>query len=107
LIDIIYSYSDFNDALMLIPFYAACEILQMMSSLMKRQYQAELVGKLILSLIQAHYGPFIASQELLPQIKDIEFLALQQVLTLRVQIHSYKFLHGYIIKYYVLKNLFH
>ncbi|XP_016840721.1 WD repeat-containing protein 3 [Nasonia vitripennis] len=75
--------SDFDEALFLLPYSAASEILRMLPSLLKSQYQAEIVAKLTLSLIQAHHGPIIASQELLPQIEEIKSLALQQVSSLR------------------------
>ena len=56
----------------------------MLPKLLKSQYQAEMVAKLTLSLIQAHHGPIAASQELLPQIEEIKILAMKQISTLRV-----------------------
>ncbi|XP_011505302.1 PREDICTED: WD repeat-containing protein 3 [Ceratosolen solmsi marchali] len=75
--------SDFDEAVMLLPYSAACEILQMLPKLLKKQYQAELIAKLTLSLIQAHHGPIVTSQELLPQIEEIKSLALEQISALR------------------------
>ncbi|XP_058809971.1 WD repeat-containing protein 3 [Phymastichus coffea] len=75
--------SDFDEALLLLPYSAACDILKILPNLLKSQYESELVVKLTLSLIQAHHGPIIASQELLPEIEIIKSLALQQISTLR------------------------
>lgn len=84
-------FSDFDEALLLLPYSAACDILQMLPDLLKSQYQAEIVAKLTLSLLQAHHGPIVASQELLPQIEQIKSCALQQISTLRVRVIYFNF----------------
>lgn len=86
-------YSDFEEALLLLPFSAACEILQMLPKLLKNQYQIEMVAKLTLSLIQVHHAPLVASQQLLPQIEDIQKLAMNQILSLRVNIYFLKLIN--------------
>ena len=59
----------------------------MLPNLLRNQYQAEIVVKLTLSLLEAHHGPIVASQELLPQLEEIKDLAFQQIFSLRVCIY--------------------
>ena len=78
-------YSDLNEALLILPYSVACDVLKMLPKLLKRQYQIELVTKLALSLIQAHHNPIVASQELLPTLEEVRKLAMEQISTLRVR----------------------
>lgn len=76
--------SDLDEALLVLPYSVACEVLKMLPKLLKRQYKAELVSKVALSLVKAHHGPIIASQELLPILEEVNKLAMKQISTLRV-----------------------
>lgn len=73
-----------EETLLLLPFSAACDILQKLPALLKGDYHAELLARLALCLIQAHHGPIIANQNLLPTLEIVKKLALKKITTLRV-----------------------
>ncbi|CAB0031210.1 unnamed protein product [Trichogramma brassicae] len=75
---------DFDEALYLLPFSTACKILKILPKLLQSDYQAEMIIKVGLSLIEAHNKPITASKDLLPQIEEIHRLALERISTLRV-----------------------
>ncbi|XP_033226302.1 WD repeat-containing protein 3 [Belonocnema kinseyi] len=75
--------SDLDEALLVLPYSVACEVLKMLPKLLKRQYKAELVSKVALSLVKAHHGPIVASQELLPILEEVNKLAMKQISNLR------------------------
>ncbi|XP_015606327.1 WD repeat-containing protein 3 [Cephus cinctus] len=75
--------SDLEEALLLLPYSAACEILRMLPKLLESEYQSELLARLSLCLIQAHHGPIVASQELLSTLETVKALAMQRIATLR------------------------
>ncbi|XP_003486560.1 WD repeat-containing protein 3 [Bombus impatiens] len=75
--------SDLEETLLLLPYSAACEILKMLPTLLQSDYHTELITRLALCLIQAHHGPIIATQELLPIIETVKTLAIKKVSELR------------------------
>lgn len=75
--------SDLEESLLLLPYSAACEILKMLPKLLESNYHTELIAKLALCLIQAHHGPIIATQELLPILEIVKTLTIKKVSDLR------------------------
>ncbi|XP_043273092.1 WD repeat-containing protein 3 [Venturia canescens] len=75
--------SDLDETLLLLPYSAACEILQALPKLLEGESQIELLAKLALSLIQAHHGPIVANAELLPVLEDVRNLAMERITCLR------------------------
>ncbi|CAL1677710.1 unnamed protein product [Lasius platythorax] len=75
--------SEVEETLLLLPYSAASDILQKLPSLLKREYHAELIARLALCLIQAHHGPIVANQNLLPTLEIVKKLAVERISTLR------------------------
>lgn len=73
-----------EETLLLLPYSAASDILQKLPSLLKRDYHAELIARLALCLIQAHHGPIVANQNLLPTLEIVKKLAVERISILRV-----------------------
>lgn len=85
----------------MLPYSAACEILKMLPTLLQSDYHTELITRLALCLVQAHHGPIIATQELLPIIETVKTLAIKKVSELRVR--AFLFYKFYLSNY--LKNI--
>lgn len=77
-------FSELEETLLLLPFSAACDILQKLPVLLKKDYYAELLARLALCLIQAHHGPIIANGNLLSIVENVKTLAMEKISTLRV-----------------------
>lgn len=75
---------DMEETLLLLPFSAACEILEMLPKLLKSEYQAEMLCRLAVSLIQAHHGPITGNSDLLPVLEEVRDLAMKRMGDLRV-----------------------
>ncbi|XP_012526680.1 WD repeat-containing protein 3 [Monomorium pharaonis] len=75
--------SELEETLLLLPYSAACDILQRLPDLLKNDYHTELLAKLALCLIQAHHGPIVANQNLLPTLEIVKKLAVEKISTLR------------------------
>lgn len=75
--------SDLEEALYVLPFSVACDILKMLPKLLKRKYQAEIVSKLAITLIRTHHNPIVASANLLAIVEEIKRLSIQQITSLR------------------------
>ncbi|XP_043263029.1 WD repeat-containing protein 3 [Colletes gigas] len=75
--------SDLEETLLLLPYSAACEILQMLPKLLESDYHTELLARLALCLVQAHHGPIVATQELLPTLETVKTLTMKKVSELR------------------------
>lgn len=88
--------SDLEEALYVLPFSVACDILNMLPKLLKRKYQAEIVTRLALTLIQTHHNPIVASANLLSTVEEIKTLAMEQITSLRDSIgfNLYGMLHS-------------
>lgn len=69
---------------MLLPYSAACDILQKLSDLLKRDYHTELAARITLHLIQAHHGPIMANLNLLSTLEILKKLAVEKISALRV-----------------------
>lgn len=77
-------FSELEETLLLLPYSTACNILQRLPSLLKRDYHAELLARLALCLIQAYHGPIVANKNLLPILESVKTLAIEKISTLRV-----------------------
>lgn len=77
-------FSELEETLLLLPFSAACDILQKLPSLLKRNYHAELLARLALCLIRAHHGPIVANQDLLLTLKIVRKQAMKRITYLKV-----------------------
>ncbi|XP_020288110.1 WD repeat-containing protein 3 [Pseudomyrmex gracilis] len=75
--------SELEETLMLLPYSAACDILQKLSDLLKRDCHTELAARITLCLIQAHHGPIVANQNLLSTLEMLKKLAVEKISTLR------------------------
>ncbi|XP_046466507.1 WD repeat-containing protein 3 [Neodiprion pinetum] len=75
--------SELEEALLLLPYSAVCEILKILPKLLKGDYQTELVSRLTISLVHAHHGPIVTSKELLTTLEMIKNLSLERITTLR------------------------
>lgn len=73
-----------EETLLLLPYSAASDILQRLPNLLKSDYHVELLARLALCLIQAHHGPIVANQNLLPTLEIVKKLAVEKISTLRV-----------------------
>lgn len=75
--------SELEETLLLLPYSAACDILQRLPSLLENGYHTELLARLALCLIQAHHGPIMANQNLLPTLEIVKKLAIEKISALR------------------------
>ncbi|XP_014476542.1 PREDICTED: WD repeat-containing protein 3 [Dinoponera quadriceps] len=75
--------SELEETLLMLPFSAACEILQKLPVLLKRNDHSELFARLALCLIQAHHGPIVANGNLLSTLEEVKMLAMEKITTLR------------------------
>ncbi|XP_047350905.1 WD repeat-containing protein 3 isoform X1 [Vespa velutina] len=75
--------SDLEETLLLLPYSAACEILEMLPRLLKSNFHTELLTRLTICLIQAHHGPIMSNQNLLLTLETIKPLIFDKISTLR------------------------
>ena len=75
--------SDLEETLLLLPYSVACDILKKLPKLLESDYHTELMSRLALCLIQAHHGPIIATEELLPVLETVKTLAIKKVSDLK------------------------
>ncbi|KYM96065.1 PREDICTED: WD repeat-containing protein 3 [Cyphomyrmex costatus] len=75
--------SELEETLLLLPFSTACDILQRLPNLLKNNYHTELFARLALCLVQAHHGPIVANQNLLPTLEIVKKLAVEKISALR------------------------
>lgn len=75
-----------EETLLLLPYSVACDILKKLPKLLQSDYHTELMSRLALCLIQAHHGPIIATEELLPVLETVKTLAIKKVSDLKVKI---------------------
>ncbi|KAL0112869.1 hypothetical protein PUN28_012250 [Cardiocondyla obscurior] len=75
--------SELEETLFLLPYSAACDILQRLPSLLESDYNTELFARLALCLVQAHHGPIVANQNLLPTLEIVKKLAIEKISALR------------------------
>lgn len=75
--------SDLEETLLLLPYSAACDILEMLPKLLKSGFHTEVIARLTLCLIQAHHGPIMSNQNLLSTIETIKTLIFERISTLR------------------------
>lgn len=77
-------FSDLEESLLLLPFASACELLKELHVLIVRGDNTELICRILIFLINVHHVPMIASQILLPILKDLRKVAFEKVHELRV-----------------------
>ncbi|XP_034938311.1 WD repeat-containing protein 3 [Chelonus insularis] len=75
--------SDMEETLSLLPYSAACEILNYLPQLLRAGYHSELLSRISLHLISAHHGPIVANAKLIPILEEIRDLTLQKMTELR------------------------
>ncbi|XP_011643743.1 WD repeat-containing protein 3 isoform X1 [Pogonomyrmex barbatus] len=75
--------SELEETLLLLPYSAACDILQRLPSLLKNNYHSELLARLALCLVQAHHGPIVANQNLLSTLEIVKKLTIKKISSLR------------------------
>lgn len=81
--------SELEETLLLLPFSAACDILQRLPALLEKDYHSELIARLALCLIQAHHGPITTNTNILSTLEKVKTLAMEKISTLRVTILCY------------------
>ncbi|KAL0892901.1 hypothetical protein ABMA27_014581 [Loxostege sticticalis] len=75
--------SDLEEALLLLPFSAACEIVRMLPKLLDRGDNAELFCRLAVFLLKVHHAPLVANQGLLKHMIQIQAKAAMRLGELR------------------------
>ncbi|XP_072390913.1 WD repeat-containing protein 3 isoform X3 [Diabrotica undecimpunctata] len=75
--------SDLEESLLILPFSAVCEILQILPTLLSRGDQTELVCKISMFLLKLHYGPIISNHYLLGILEKLLRHGNQRVKELR------------------------
>ncbi|KOB66641.1 WD repeat-containing protein 3 [Operophtera brumata] len=80
--------SDLEEALLLIPFSVACDVVRMLPALLERGDHTELLCRLAVFLLRVHHAPLVANRALLKQIIQIQAKAALKLAELRVRIQS-------------------
>lgn len=75
--------SDLEEALLLIPFSVACEIVKVLPKLLDRGDNAELLCRLAIFLLKIHHAPLVANQALLKHLIQIQAKASMRLNELR------------------------
>ncbi|XP_053607105.1 WD repeat-containing protein 3 [Plodia interpunctella] len=75
--------SDLEEALLLLPFSAACDIVRMLPKLLERGDHAELFCRLAVFLLRVHHAPLVANQALLKHLIQIQAKAAMRLTDLR------------------------
>ncbi|KAL4709936.1 hypothetical protein ACJJTC_003899 [Scirpophaga incertulas] len=75
--------SDLEEALLLLPFNAACEIVRMLPKLLDRGDNAELFCRLAVFLLRVHHAPLAASSDLLKPLIQTQAKATMRLNELR------------------------
>nr|XP_033322455.1 WD repeat-containing protein 3 isoform X2 [Megalopta genalis] len=75
--------SDLEEALLLLPYSVACDILKMLPKLLQSDHQTELIARLALCLVETHHNPIISNPELLHTLETVKILAIKKVSQLR------------------------
>lgn len=79
-----FSCSDLEEVLLLLPFSSVCEMLEMFPALFKQGKSIELIISVFMFLIKIHHGPIVSNRNLLPTIRKVKKLAFKQLNALRV-----------------------
>ncbi|KAJ2945917.1 hypothetical protein O0L34_g4833 [Tuta absoluta] len=75
--------SDLEEALLLLPFSAACEVLKMLPTLLDRGDRAELLCRLAVFLVRVHHAPLVANHALLKHMIQVQAKANMRLAELR------------------------
>lgn len=73
-----------EEALLLLPFACVCRLLQMLPPLLERGDQTELVCKVAMFLLRIHHPTIVSNQLLMPNLKQLQKLAMVKAQELRV-----------------------
>lgn len=76
--------SDLEEALLLLPFNAACDIVRMLPALLDRGDRIELFCRLAVFLLRVHHGSLVANKALLKHMIQIQAKANMRLAELRV-----------------------
>ncbi|XP_063218235.1 WD repeat-containing protein 3 [Bacillus rossius redtenbacheri] len=75
--------SDTEEALLLLPFPAVCQLLGALPALFERGRHTEQLGRVLGSLLRTHHGPIVATPSLLPVVERLRAAAVPSVQRLR------------------------
>lgn len=75
--------SDLEEALLLIPFSVACDIVRMLPTLLERSDNVEMLCRLAIFLLKIHHAPIVANQALLKHMIQIQAKAAMRLHELR------------------------
>ncbi|XP_072932107.1 WD repeat-containing protein 3 [Epargyreus clarus] len=75
--------SDLEEALLLLPFGAACELVRLLPALLERGAGAELAARAAAFLLRAHHAPLVANRALLKHLIQIQAKATLRLNELR------------------------
>ncbi|KAK9880788.1 hypothetical protein WA026_013117 [Henosepilachna vigintioctopunctata] len=75
--------SDLEEALLILPFSAVCEVLQVLPTLIQRGDNIELLCKLSVFLLKLHHSPVVANHTLLTTLEKLYKLAMNKLQELR------------------------
>lgn len=75
--------SDMEEALLILPFSAVCEILQLIPPLIDRGDNTELLCKVSIFLSKLHHAPIVANQALFPVMQKLQKTGMSKVEELR------------------------
>ncbi|XP_049869010.1 WD repeat-containing protein 3 [Pectinophora gossypiella] len=75
--------SDLEEALLLLPFNVACELVRMLPTLLDRGDRAELFCRLAVFLLKVHHAPLVANRALLKHMIQIQAKAQMRLSELR------------------------
>lgn len=79
-----FNYSDLEEALLLLPFSTACEIVRMLPSLLERGSNTEMLCRLAVFLLKVHHAPLTAHKALLKPLIQIQAKAGVRLAEIRV-----------------------
>ncbi|KAJ0177105.1 hypothetical protein K1T71_007114 [Dendrolimus kikuchii] len=89
--------SDLEEALLLIPFSVACDIVKMLPALLERGDNVEMFCRLAIFLLKVHHAPLVANQALLKHMIQIQAKASMRLQELRdmvgYNLHALQWLH--------------
>lgn len=75
--------SDMEEALLILPFSAVCEVLEIIPPLIDRGDNTEILCKVSMFLLKLHHAPIIANQVLLPTMQKLQKIGMTKVKELR------------------------
>ncbi|KAG7200923.1 hypothetical protein KM043_003284 [Ampulex compressa] len=71
--------SELEETLLLLPYSAACDILEILPKLLTKEHHVELIARLALCLVRAHHGPIVANRDLASTLETIKKLSVSKI----------------------------